>query len=101
MTMKDRILKVLDEKGMKYSDLINELNSNDDDVMNESDILDESELDRLIESLNTPLLERVSKILGIPLYSFHFDPNKEVIIKNEKKYYDKNIWKDDKKNPLD
>ena len=101
MTMKDRILKVLDEKGMKYSDLINELNSNDDDVMNESDILDESKLDKLIELLNTPLLERVSKILGIPLYSFHFDPNKIVIIKNEMKFYNKDIWKDDKKNPLD
>ena len=100
MTMKDRILRVLDEKGMKYSDLINELNS-DDYELSEDDILDESKLDKMIELLNTPLLERVSKILGIPLYSFHFDPNKEVIIKNEKKYYDKNIWKDDKKNPLD
>ena len=98
MTMKDRILRVLDEKGMKYSDLINELNSEDYEL-SEDDILDESKLDKLIELLNTPLLERVSKILGIPLYSFHFDPNKEVIIKNEKKYYDKNIWKDDKKKP--
>ena len=100
MTIKDRILRVLDEKGMKYSDLINELNSEDYEL-SEDDILDESKLDKFIELLNTPLLERVSKILGIPLYSFHFDPNKEVIIKNEKKYYDKNIWKDDKKNPLD
>ena len=102
MTMKDRILRVLDEKGLKYSDLINELNNNEDDAMNEFDILDESQLDKLIESLNTPLLERVSKILGIPLYSFYYDPNKKVIInKNEMKFYNKNIWKDDKKNPLD
>jgi hypothetical protein len=101
MTMKDRILRVLDEKGMKYSDLINELNSNDDDVMNESDILDEPKLDRLIDILNTPLLERVSKILGIPLYSFYYDPNRPVIVKeNENKFYNKNIWKDDKKDPL-
>ena len=49
MTIKDRILRVLNEKGLKYSDLINELN-NDDDLMNES------ELDKLIETLNTSLL---------------------------------------------
>jgi hypothetical protein len=102
MTMKDRILRVLDEKGLKYSDLINELNNNEDDAMNEFDILDESQLDKLIESLNTPLLERVSKILGIPLYSFYYDPNKKVITNpNENKFYNKDIWKDDKKNPLD
>lgn len=96
MTMKDRILRVLDEKGLKYSDLINELNNNEDDAMNEF------ELDKLIESLNTPLLERVSKILGIPLYSFYYDPNKKVITNpNENKFYNKDIWKDDKKNPLD
>lgn len=95
MTIKDRILRVLNEKGLKYSDLINELN-NDDDLMNES------ELDKLIETLNTPLLERVSKILGIPLYSFYYDPNKKVITNpNENKFYNKDIWKDDKKNPLD
>jgi len=102
MTMKDRILRVLDEKGMKYSDLLNELN--DESIESElvNDILDESKLDKLIESLNTPLLERVSKILGIPLYSFYYNPNKEVIInKNERKFYNKDIWKDDKKNPLD
>ena len=101
MTIKDRILRVLDEKGLKYSDLINELNANDDS-MNEIDILDESQLDKLIESLNTPLLERVSKILGIPLYSFYYDPNNKVVINpNENKFYNKDIWKDDKKNPLD
>lgn len=95
MTIKDRILRVLNEKGLKYSDLINELN-NDDDLMNES------ELDKLIETLNTSLLERVSKILGIPLYSFYYDPNKKVITNpNENKFYNKDIWKDDKKNPLD
>ena len=101
MTMKDRILRVLDEKGLKYSDLINELNNNEDDAMNEFDILDEFQLDKLIESLNTPLLERVSKILGIPLYSFYYDPNKVIIKSNESKFYNKDIWKDDKKNPLD
>jgi len=102
MTMKDRILRVLDEKGLEYSDLINELNLNDDDVMSESDILDESKLDKLIEALNTPLLERVSKILGIPLYSFYYDPNKIVIMDlNKNKFYNKDIWKDDKENPLD
>jgi hypothetical protein len=102
MTIKDRILRVLDEKGMKYSDLINELNSTEDYELSEDDILDESKLDKMIELLNTPLLERVSKILGIPLYSFYYDPNKNVIInKNEKKFYNKDIWKDDKKNPLD
>jgi hypothetical protein len=101
MTIKDRILRVLDEKGLKYSDLINELNTNDDS-MNEIDILDESQLDKLIESLSIPLLERVSKILGIPLYSFYYDPNNKVIINpNENKFYNKDIWKDDKKNPLD
>ena len=95
MTIKDRILRVLNEKGLKYSDLINELN-NDDDLMNES------ELDKLIETLNTSLLERVSKILGIPLYSFYYDPNKKVITNpNENKFYNKDIWKYDKKNPLD
>ena len=101
MTIKDRILRVLDEKGLKYSDLIDDLNINDDDVMNEFDILDESELDKLIESLDTTLLERVSKILGIPLYSFYYDPNKVIIKSNESKFYNKDIWKDDKKNPLD
>jgi hypothetical protein len=101
MTIKDRILRVLDEKGLKYSDLINELNTNDDS-MNEIDILDESQLDKLIESLSIPLLERVSKILGIPLYSFYYDPNNKVIINpNENKFYNKDIWKDDIKNPLD
>jgi hypothetical protein len=102
MTIKDRILRVLDEKGLKYSDLLNELN--DESIESElvNDILTEIQLDKLIESLNTPLLERVSKILGIPLYSFYYDPNKKVIInKNEMKFYNKNIWKDDKKNPLD
>jgi hypothetical protein len=94
MTIKDRILRVLNEKGLKYSDLINELND-DNDLMNES------ELDKLIETLNTPLLERVSKILGIPLYSFYYDPNKKVIINpNENKFYNKDIWKDDRKNSL-
>jgi hypothetical protein len=101
MTIKDRILRVLDEKGLKYSDLINELNTNDD-LMNDFDILDEFQLDKLIESLSIPLLERVSKILGIPLYSFYYDPNNKVIINpNENKFYNKDIWKDDKKNPLD
>jgi hypothetical protein len=96
MTIKDRILRVLDEKGLKYSDLINELNNNEDDAMNEF------QLDKLIESLSIPLLERVSKILGIPLYSFYYDPNNKVIINpNENKFYNKDIWKDDKKNPLD
>ena len=61
-----------------------------------------SQLDKLIETLNTSLLERVSKILGIPLYSFYYDPNKKVITNpNENKFYNKDIWKDDKKNPLD
>ena len=101
MTIKDRILRVLDEKGLKYSDLLNELNTNDD-LMNDFDILDEFQLDKLIESLSIPLLERVSKILGIPLYSFYYDPNNKVIINpNENKFYNKDIWKDDKKNPLD
>jgi hypothetical protein len=102
MTMKDRILKVLDEKGLRYSDLLNELN--DESIESElvNDVLTEIQLDKLIESLNTPLLERVSKILGIPLYSFYYDPNKKVIInKNERKFYNKDIWKDDRKNPLD
>jgi hypothetical protein len=99
MTIKDRILRVLDEKGLKYSDLINELNTNDD-LMNDFDILDEFQLDKLIESLSIPLLERVSKILGIPLYSFYYDPNNKVIINpNENKFYNKDIWKDDKKKP--
>lgn len=102
MTMKDRILRVLNEKGLEYSDLLNELNyeSIDSGLVNE--VLTEPELDKLIETLNTPLLERVSKILGIPLYSFYYDPNKIVIMDlNKNKFYNKDIWKDDKENPLD
>ena len=101
MTMKDRILRVLNEKGLEYSDLLNELNyeSIESGLVNE--ILTEPELDRFIETLNTPLLERVSKILGIPLYSFYYDPNKIVIMDlNKNKFYNKDIWKDDKENPL-
>jgi hypothetical protein len=93
MTIKDRIIRILEEQSMTYQQLIDELNSND---FNQK--LTEKDLDTAIEKLNNTILEKVSKCLRIPLYSFHKNPDEtESLI--EKKFYDQNIWKyDENKN---
>lgn len=82
MTLKDRIIRVLDKRGLKYSDLCNELE------------VSEEELDKSINLKNDgKLFENISKILKIPLYSFYHDPNKKDPPPG-KRYYDEDIWED-------
>ena len=80
-TLKDRILKVVKNAGFTYSELCVELN------------ISESELDTAIEDKNIYLLEKISKVLRIPLYSFYHDTNAKN--KPGQRYYDQDIWKDD------
>jgi len=81
MTLKDRIIRVLDKKGLKYSDLCGELE------------VSEEELDDSIRLQDVKLFENISKLLKIPLYSFYHDPNKKYP-PNGKRYYDEDIWED-------
>lgn len=85
MTLKDRIIKVLEKKKIEYSTLCEELE------------LSNEEIDILIEEKNLKVLESISKLLGIPLYSFYNDPkdlppNAPII-----RHYTENIWKEDDK----
>lgn len=89
MTIKDRIIRVLKKKGLDYKDLIEEINSNENNHH-----FSETEADKLIENMDSGFLEKISKILRIPLYSFHRGNNQKKD-DNTKPYYDEDIWKDD------
>ena len=89
MTIKDRIIRVLKKKGLDYKDLIEEINSNENNRH-----FSETEADKLIENMDSGFLEKISKILRIPLYSFHRSNNQKKD-DNTKPYYDEDIWKDD------
>lgn len=83
MTIKGRIIRVLKKKGLTYSDLCSAIS------------LDEKMLDVYIEEKNIKVMEDISKILGIPLYSFYHDP-KNPPQSPGKRWYDQDIWEDDK-----
>jgi len=80
MTLKDRIIRVLDKRGLKYSDLCDELE------------ISEQELDESISLKDVKLFENISKSLKIPLYSFYHDPNKKDPPPGKR--YDEDIWED-------
>lgn len=88
MTIKQRIVRLLEEMNWTYSDLLNDINSSENVKK-----LSEKELDLALENLDLNILEKVSKSLRIPLYSFH---KKQYVEKpEEKRFYDKDIWKFD------
>ena len=91
MTIKDRIIKVLKKKGLSFNDLVKEINANEN-----SRHYTETEADKLIENMDSGFLEKISKILRIPLYSFHRENDKKKDY--YKPYYNENIWKDDENN---
>lgn len=83
MTLKDRIVRVLKKKKMEYSDLCEQLELSNDEV------------DSLIEEKNVHIFEKISKLLGIPLYSFYNDPKDQPPSAPTKRHYTEDIWKDD------
>lgn len=87
MCIKDGILKILNKKGLKYSDI--QVNFNIQHNTN----LTEKDIDGLIEDKNIKVLEWISKELGIPLYSFYIIP--EVNITKCNRHYVEDIWKKD------
>lgn len=82
MTLKDRILKLLDKKGFSYSELCEEIN------------ISEKDLDKFIEIEHIKALEDISKILGIPLYSFYNNPSGIKKTPPPDRHYDQDIWED-------
>jgi hypothetical protein len=83
MTLKDRIVRVLKKKKLDYSNLCEQLELTNDEV------------DSLIEEKNVKILESISKLLGIPLYSFYNNPNDTPPSAPTKRHYKEDIWKDD------
>lgn len=80
MNLKDRIIRVLDKRKITLLELCNELE------------LSEAELDKSITNTEVNILEKISKLLKIPLYSFYRDPKDNNIPPN--RYYDEDIWED-------
>jgi DNA-binding Xre family transcriptional regulator len=82
--LKQRIIAILETRAFTYKDLVEHLG------------MGEEELDQALE-LNTieiRTLERISKELRIPLYSFFRDPQLEEV-GIDHPYYNVNIWAPD------
>ena len=87
MDLKEKILKLLEEKNYSYTQLAEYLG------------VSEQKLDYSLETetLEVRTLELISKALRIPLYSFFRDVTKfaEQISKEEEKYYNVSIWEEE------
>lgn len=79
-TIKEKIEKILTDQNLTFTGLAEYLN------------ISEKELEERLNDGTLPmkLLEEVSKITRVSLYSFHRDPN----IKEQRKdpYYKNNLW---------
>jgi len=86
MNLKKKIIQLLAEKKVSYSQLADHLN------------ITEQQLDHALETrtLEVRTLELISKELRIPLYSFFRDPDalQKYMNKNTEPYYNVNIWSD-------
>lgn len=87
MDLKEKILKLLEEKNYSYTQLAEYLG------------VSEQKLDYSLETetLEVRTLELISKALRIPLYSFFRDVTKftEQMSKEEEKYYNVSIWEEE------
>src|SRR5438128_1164589 len=83
MTLKEKVIKVLENKKHTYADLAKYLNTS------------EKELDHAFEtnSIEIRMLELISKELRIPLYSF-FRDHQYGFDYTQEPYYNVNIWGD-------
>ncbi len=86
MNLKEKIVELLAEKKISYSDLAHHIG------------ITEQQLNKALETktLEIRMLEIISKELRIPLYSFFRDEEslKKYLNSQQKSYYDTNIWSD-------
>jgi len=86
MNLKNKILRLLQEKKFTYKQLAEHLN------------ITEDQLDHALETktLEVRTLELISKELRIPLYSFFRDPSamQHYMAAHTEPYYNVNIWSD-------